>query len=247
MADQHADTVAPSRHTFGSMFAGIGGLDLGLERAGWACRWQVEKDPYCRRVLADHWPAVTRYEDTREVEWSGVERVDLVAAGFPCQPVSQSGLRLAQDDPRWLWPEVERAVRILRPRLVLLENVPGLFTAGFDDVLSDLAALGFDAEWSVLSACTVGAPQMRRRLFLVAYAPGEGLQGLDVQRLAEPVRPASGTVWRGWPPEPEVARMADGIPRRLVLDPVRALGNAVVPQVAELIGAALIDGVDRES
>lgn len=235
-----------SMTTFGSMFAGIGGMDLGLERAGWTCRWQVENNPYCRQVLQAHWPDVLLYEDTREVDWNVVERVDLVAAGFPCQPVSYAGNRAAQDDSRWLWPEVARAVRVLRPRFVLVENVPGLFTAGFDDVLSDLAALGFDAEWSVLSACGVGAPHPRERVFVVAYPPdgyGEG----DVPRHSHPGVPRESRGSRrptggdGWLPEPAMDRVAHGVPSRLVRAPLYALGNAIVPQVAERIGRQLID------
>lgn len=243
------DQIAENGRTFGSMFAGIGGIDLGLERAGWTCRWQVEKDPYCQSVLRAHWPDVTLYEDTREVDWSGVERVELLAAGFPCQPVSYGGKREAQADDRWLWPEVARALRILRPSLVLLENVPGILTAGFDDVLSDLAHLGFDAEWSVLSACTLGAPHPRERLFVVAYAShdhGEGQMPPDpwaavaLQR-AEP-RGSRRPYGDRWLPEPTMDRVAHGIPSRLVRAPLHALGNAVCPPVAEVIGATLIDG-----
>jgi len=158
--------------TFGSLFAGIGGIDLGLERAGWACRWQVEIDPFCNRVLAKHWPDVPRYGDIRAIDWSGVERVDLLAGGFPCQPVSVAGKQLAQADERWLWPEFARAIRELRPRLVLVENVPGLLGAhgGFGDVLGDLAALGYDAEWDCIPAAAVGAPHLRYRVYVVAYA-----------------------------------------------------------------------------
>src|SRR6266576_2094213 len=101
--------------TFGSLFAGIGGLDLGLERAGWTCRWQVEINPFCRRILAQHWPTVERYGDIRTLDLERVERVDLICGGFPCQPVSVAGKRLAQADARWLWPEFSRVVRALRP------------------------------------------------------------------------------------------------------------------------------------
>src|SRR5262245_30804281 len=127
--------------TFGSLFAGIGGLDLGLERAGWTVRWQVEIDPFCQRVLAKHWPAVPRYGDVTTLSLERVERVDLICGGFPCQPVSHAGERLAQDDPRWLWPAFARVVRALRPRLVLVENVTGLLSAGMGDVLRDLAGM----------------------------------------------------------------------------------------------------------
>ena len=158
--------------TFGSLFAGIGGIDLGLERAGWKCRWQVEWDAYCQHVLAHHWPDVPRYGDITAVDWSAVEQVDLIAGGFPCQPISDAGLRLAQADERWLWPEFARAVRALRPKLVLVENVAALLGRGLGDVLGDLSALGYDAEWDCLPAYTVGAPHERDRLWLVAYRDG---------------------------------------------------------------------------
>src|SRR4051812_1350475 len=122
--------MTDERPTFGSLFAGIGGIDLGLERAGWRGRWQVEYEPFCQRVLAKHWPDVTRYGDIHVVDWSRVEPVDLIAGGFPCQPWSSAGSRRGLDDDRWLWPEFERAVRHLRPRYVLVENVPGLLVGG---------------------------------------------------------------------------------------------------------------------
>lgn len=128
--------------TVGSLFSGIGGLDLGLERAGMEVRWQVEIDPYCQRVLAKHWPNVTRYGDIKTIDWTEVEPIDLVCGGFPCQPVSLAGKRRAQDDPRWLWPEFARCLRVLRPRFALLENVPGILTAGFGSVLADWPASG---------------------------------------------------------------------------------------------------------
>lgn len=167
-----------SRPTFLSLFAGIGGLDLALEYHGWRCVGRVEDDPYCDAVLAERWPKVPRWGDIRKVDWDGVVAwtgsVDLVAAGFPCQPTSQAGRRKAQKDPRWLWPEVARCLRHLRPEYVFLENTLGLLSRGIDDVLGDLAALGFDAEWDCWQAADVGAPHERDRVFVLAYANGEG-------------------------------------------------------------------------
>jgi site-specific DNA-cytosine methylase len=161
--------------TFGSLFAGIGGIDLGLERAGWACRWQVEWDDYCQRVLAKHWPDIKRYGDITTVDWSGVEPVDLLAGGFPCQPFSVAGRRKGTDDDRWLWPAFATAIRALRPRLVLVENVPGLLAGhGMGSVLGGLAELGYDAEWDCIPAAAVGAPHLRYRIWIVAYRPELG-------------------------------------------------------------------------
>jgi DNA (cytosine-5)-methyltransferase 1 len=148
--------------TFGSLFAGIGGMDLGLERAGMVCRWQVEIDDYCRRVLAKHWPDVPKYGDIREVTGGELERVDLICGGFPCQDISNAGKRAGIDGERsGLWSEYIRLVRVLRPRYVLVENVAALLGRGIDRVLGDLAASGYDAEWDCIPAAAVGAPHLR--------------------------------------------------------------------------------------
>jgi len=162
--------------TVGSLFSGIGGLDLGLERAGHTVRWQIEADPYCRRVLAQHWPDIPCHHDIKTVTAGDLTPVDLLCGGFPCQPVSHAGLQKGTTDDRWLWPEFYRLIDVLRPRYVLLENVPGLLTANggsaFRGILADLATSGFDAEWDCLPAAAVGAPHLRYRIFLVAYLHG---------------------------------------------------------------------------
>ena len=157
--------------TFGSLFAGIGGIDLGLERAGMTCAWQVEIDPWCRQVLAKHWPDVRRYEDVKSIGSDTLGPVELIAGGFPCQDVSVAGQRVGiRDGTRsGLWSEFHRLVCELRPRYVLVENVPGLFANGMGRVLGDLAASGYDAEWEVLSAADVGAPHLRKRVFITAH------------------------------------------------------------------------------
>lgn len=167
--------------TIGSLFSGIGGLDLGLERAGLGrVVWQAERDTYCQAVLRRHWPNAVIYDDVRRID-ERATRVDVLCGGFPCQPVSLAGARLAQADERWLWPEFVRIARALEPAIVVVENVPGLRSAGLRDVLAGLADLGFDAEWTCLAAGEnpqrphgwphVGAPHERRRLFLVATHP----------------------------------------------------------------------------
>ena len=372
--------------TFGSLFAGIGGIDLGLERAGFACRWQVEWDPFCQHVLAHHWPDVPRHGDIHGVHGQPVcpvadaegratrrrqqqsegrrregspahlgcesclEPVDLIAGGFPCQPVSIAGRQRAQDDDRWLWPEFARAIRELRPRLVLVENVRNLLAVGdggpFGEVLGDLAALGYDAEWDCIPAAAVGAPHLRDRVWIVAHAertelrhepepvargghpsisgddgpprtladasrdgigrpreravdgrPGDGghighdaqqgtmadaesesvgsglrtdgpggigrgrsrdrrgevpdagrerLEGLVEGRAASrPVDgPGDGRDPGWWAVEPDVGRVAHGVPARV--DRLRALGNAVVPQVVEMIGRRMLEFLEPE-
>jgi DNA (cytosine-5)-methyltransferase 1 len=154
--------------TVGSLFAGIGGFDLAAERVGWEIKWQVEIDDYCTKVLEKHWPHVRRYRDIRESR--EYESVAVLCGGFPCQPVSVAGKRRGHKDARWLWPEFSRLIGELRPRYVVVENVPGLFTAGFGTVIGDLAALGYDAEWECLPASAFGAPHRRERVWIVAYS-----------------------------------------------------------------------------
>lgn len=243
-----------------SLFAGIGGLDLGLERAGMRVVGQVEIDPYCRRVLAKHWPDVPQHDDVRTaVDWWMSEqrpRVDVVCGGYPCQPFSTAGKMLASEDPRHLWPAFADVLAELRPRYALLENVPAHLGLGLDQVLADLASLGFDAEWSIVPASAVGAPQRRPRLFVLAYP--EGAERQRRRRLSA----VSSRAWPGsvvadvhrcrahsggqtdtepWVGEPGVRRMGDGIPGRLDRLRLHALGNAVVPQVAEYVGRLIVE------
>ena len=238
---------------FVSLFSGIGGLDLGLERAGWTCVAQVENDPYCRKVLSKHWPEVPKYEDVRDVQGSTLPAAEAIVGGFPCQPVSLVGSRKGQSDPRWLWPEFARLVGEVRPRIAIVENVPGLRTLGGAEVVADLASLGYDARWGSISAAGVGAPHYRERFILVAYGSSErrqqdpygplGHEGPDAWRTPTLDNLASGAApfQRGqeWPPQPEVGGVVDGFPSQV--DQLRGLGNAVVPQVAEWIGRQVAD------
>jgi DNA (cytosine-5)-methyltransferase 1 len=215
----------------GSLFSGIGGLDLGLERAGMQVVWQSEINPYASRVLAKHWPDTPNLGDITRIDWSSVEPVDLICGGYPCQPFSTAshGRRVATN----LWPHYRDAIHNLRPRYVLLENVAAHLGLGFTDVLGDLAGLGFDAEWSVVPACSMGAAHMRRRLFCVAYT-NRRREPASRLHAETPRQPTNGDACRPWPTSPARMGMAHGIPHRV--DRLRALGNAVVPQVAEWIG-----------
>jgi DNA (cytosine-5)-methyltransferase 1 len=232
----------------GSLFSGIGGFDLGLERAGHEIVWQVENEPYCRRVLAKHWPDVPCHSDVHDVGAHNLEEVSVICGGFPCQPVSVAGKQLAQDDERWLWPEFARVIRELRPRYALVENVPGLLVRGMGDVLRDLAELGYDAEWGCVSAASVGAPHLRKRIFIVAHAKvmlcdGSDLHSRSDRNRAPVVQPRDGSSTEApsswWSVEPNVGRVAHGVPNRV--DRLRGLGNAIVPQVAEWIGRRLME------
>jgi DNA (cytosine-5)-methyltransferase 1 len=171
--------------TFGSLFAGIGGFDLGLERAGMVCKWQVEIDDYANRVLEKHWPSVERYRDIRTFPekcqspwlgggWRDKYAVDVICGGFPCQDISYAGRGAGLDGERsGLFFEAIRVVRELQPRAVVLENVAALLTRGLDRVLGTLAEIGYDAEWHCIPAAAVGAPHIRDRVFVLAYASRE--------------------------------------------------------------------------
>lgn len=166
--------------TVGSLFSGIGGFELGLERTGgFKTVWQCEIDEFCQKVLAKHWPDVQRFSDIKEMN-GDVPHVDVICGGFPCQPVSVAGKRKGDCDERWLWPEFFRVVCEVNPTWVLVENVPGLLSADsgriFGGILRDLSRCGYDAEWNIISAANVGAPHLRKRVFIVAYSQRIGLQ-----------------------------------------------------------------------
>jgi DNA (cytosine-5)-methyltransferase 1 len=157
--------------TFGSLFAGIGGFDLGFERAGMTCKWQVEIDDYASRVLAKHWPNVHRERDIRECGKHNLQPVDVICGGFPCQDISYAGLGAGLDGERsGLFFEAIRVVRELQARVVVLENVAALLVRGMDRVLGALAEIGYDAEWHCIPAAAVGAPHIRDRVFVLGHA-----------------------------------------------------------------------------
>lgn len=230
---------------FGSLFAGVGGMDLGLERAGMTCAWQVEIDGFCQRVLAKHWPNVKRYGNIRTLDTGELERVDLICGGFPCQPVSVAGKHLAQADERWLWPEFNRVVSALRPRFVLVENVPGLTSLGLANVLSDLARSGYNAEWDCLAAGYFGAPHLRERIYLLAY-PNEEYGKTRVG----PVSLRQGAVFAGRDCESfpiwlqasdSFIGMDDGVSPAVYTAEGMAYGNAVIPQVVQWLGERIME------
>jgi len=275
--------------TFGSLFAGIGGLDLGFERAGMECRWQVEIDDYCQKILSKHWPDVPKYQDVREVGKENLEPVDLICGGFPCQDISIAGKRRGITGERSrLWKEFARILGELRPRYAVIENVPNLINQGFDVVLIDLAKMGYDVEWGYLSASDFGAMHKRKRMFIIAHnesfrrnndvhtstlrhktfnnRKAGGGKNEDcpiprfitydwlqrVQRFSEKqIQRKQGFSWCkdvrrveelfGRPniPEPLVCRYSDGFPNGV--DRIKALGNAVVPQVAEFVGRCIVE------
>jgi DNA (cytosine-5)-methyltransferase 1 len=311
--------------TVGSLFSGIGGFDLGLERAGMKVIWQSEIDAFACKVLKKHWPDVPNLGDINKIDWTNIERPDVICGGYPCQPFSQAGKRGGNTDPRHLWPAMFNAICNLRPRYALMENVRGHLSMGFGDVLGDLASIGFNAEWQVIPAAAVGAPHKRDRVFIVAYpddarsrtperdvkssgssgkqkrevvsqrgisrrgavvadteskqsdvrqrrndrtqftkqglqtqvrtsrtkmADTNGAGGWGVGSLSDGreivfgqqnyLRGKNGDASRAWwKVEPDVGRVANGVSDRV--DKLRGLGNAIVPQVAELVGALVVE------
>jgi DNA (cytosine-5)-methyltransferase 1 len=258
--------------TVGSLFAGIGGFDLAFEREGYDVAWQVEIDSYCQRVLEKHWPDVPRYDDVRDCGLHNLEPVDVIAGGFPCTDIScagnQAGLNGEQSS---LWWQMHRIIGELRPRFAVVENVANLLHTGIEQVCGSLAEIGYDAEWHVISAADVGAPHLRKRIWLVAdanrahgirpqhevlpgrhAADGGGQDVADADGVAWPecdVGPEAGfqaplrhdalrhRISGGWKTEPELGRVADGVPARV--DRLRGLGNAIVPQIAQHIARTL--------
>jgi DNA (cytosine-5)-methyltransferase 1 len=286
------------------LFSGIGGFSLGLERTGgFRTVAFCEIDPYCRRVLAKHWPDVPVLGDVRiitreslaatlvdtDCNDGGARRtrrpdpaskgqcfaerplsIDVICGGFPCQDISVAGKGAGLAGSRsGLWKEYARIIGEVRPRYVIVENVSALLSRGLGDVLGDLAALGYDAEWHCIPASAVGAPHRRDRIWIVAYADcgrwqagcnlpraghgcaapasggdvirdadgsglaiGQSIRRNDVEKFAATV----GADW--WAIEPDVGRVAHGVPARV--DRLRALGNAVVPQIPEIIGRAIL-------
>ena len=208
------------------------------------CLWQSEIDEHASLVLTNHWPDVPNLGDIAQIDWTTVERPDLICGGYPCQPFSSAGLGLGADDERYLWPYFADALRVLRPEFALLENVPRHLRLGFDVVLSDLAELGYDATWSIVSACSVGAPHMRRRLFCLAHPPSFRWGGWGGQESeAQSGKPQGSDTETFWTTvcQPEDIGLAHGVPTKLDRCRLKEHGNAVVPQVAEWVGRCILE------
>ena len=252
------------------LFSGIGGFSLGLHWAGMRTVAFCERDPWCRRILARHWPGVPLYDDVcrltaERLRADGVNAPDLVCGGFPCQDVSAAGNGGGLDGAHsGLWHEMERLVAELRPGWVVAENSPALRVRGADRVCAGLEALGYACWPLVVGAAHAGAPHLRERVFVVAHGHATGNLGHRgagtvvahaagarlAEREPEPASPAPCLLASRpgrWPPPPRIRRVADGVPRGMDrrVDRVRALGNAVVPQVAEMVGRAVLHAASR--
>ncbi len=270
------------------LFAGIGGIGLGLERTGgFKVHWQVEIEPYAQKVLQKNWPDAYLHDDVKTFPPADLHcDADVIAGGFPCQDISTAGKGEGLKGERsGLFFEVVRIAKELKPRWILLENVAALLVRGLDRVLIALAEIGYDAQWHCVPASAVGAPHRRNRIFILAhpnsddwrrrYSPKShsGETRLEPRRSGKrqfkqethsalahphcirqqgvPEKPVfrfqdvsrefmrgSENLRRFWAVEPSVGRVAYGVPRRL--DRIRCLGNAVVPQVAQILGEYIL-------
>lgn len=270
-----------------SLFSGIGGFDLAAKWMGWNNIAHVEKNEYCRKILNKHFPKSQSYEDIKEFDGTKYRgSIDIISGGFPCQPFSVAGNQKSKDDDRYLWPEMLRIIREIKPRWIVGENVPGIIKLALDDVLASLEAEGYTCWTFVIPACAVGAWHRRDRVWIVSHrneigcnngehpikerpvcikdvwedkednqargkreyragtfskattnASGSrrknGVYGKEqasegkAGKLGNGGRECNGGAY--WRTEPGVGRVVNGVPLRV--DRIKALGNAVVPQV----------------
>jgi DNA (cytosine-5)-methyltransferase 1 len=160
----------------GSLCSGYGGLDMAVEAFyGAETAFMCDIDKYASIVIKERW-GVPNLGDMKQVDWSNVEPVDILTAGYPCQPFSIAGQRKGAADERHLWPYIKEIISKLQPKRVILENVRGHLTLGFKEVLQDLTEIGYDAKWAIVRASDVGAPHQRARLFVIAYPSCERCQ-----------------------------------------------------------------------
>ena len=275
------------------LFSGIGGFSLGLERAGFKTVAFCEIEPFCQKVLKKHWPEVPIFEDVtalnKETLHAAGITVDVICGGFPCQDISFAGKGAGLEGERsGLWREFARLIGELRPRYVIVENVAALLSRGFEQVLGDLASLGYDAEWHCIPASAIGAVHHRDRIWIIAYTNDQtqsafskhdeksvlsqtsNLSNANNKRVRRRDLRASKTCktfsnsngaqfkrrWVSrrtlteysntcsnswWEIEPNVDRVAYGVPNWT--HRLKALGNAVVPQIPELIGRAIMQQI----
>lgn len=243
-----------------SLFSGIGGLDIAAEWAGFKTVAFCERDKFCKSVLAARWPGIQIEDDVIKIKGDGFGKLQLVHGGFPCQPFSTGGKRLGKADDRYLWPEMFRVVREAKPDWVVAENVAHFARMALDDVLTDLESEGYETWAFVSPACAVNAPHRRDRLWIVANLASKrcdqwadcggerSLHDYEKRDAAKAHANRPQLLSQSWPVDPDSGwrsylalcrGMADGVPARL--DRLRALGNAVVPQQAYPIFAAIAE------
>ncbi|KAB2798957.1 DNA (cytosine-5-)-methyltransferase [Brucella anthropi] len=247
------------------LFSGVGGFSLGLERSGgFETVAFCEIDQFATDVLSAHWPRVRIYDDVTKLTAERIYRdnigpVNVICGGFPCQDASVAnveGMGTA-GDRTGLFSEIIRLAREIGPdlRCIIMENVPNLLNRGFGDILSALAEIGFDAEWGCISAAEVGAPHRRERLWIVAYPERKGREGSQSLRgtlsraeasLTQHGNKAFGS-WGSLVASQSVLRGVDGLSVAMERRRLHQIGNAVTPEIPELIGRSIIDGLERSN
>ena len=273
--------------THGSLFSGIGGIDLGFEWAGIETKWQVEIDDYCRKLLSKRFPDAKQFKDIRDIyrftdeyrdvygdrevmwcdrhdldfadcecvgcsQWDDeMEPVDIISGGFPCQDISIAGKGAGIEGERsGLWAELHRVISELRPRFAFIENVPMLTIRGGTRVISDLAEIGYDAEWQIVGADDVGAWHRRKRIWIVAYPQdircrnsinAKSSKNIEWDFMAQLSTPRSSFInkekFYKKICSSKFIRNINGIPKRV--DRLKGIGNAVVPHIPYIIGKRL--------
>jgi DNA (cytosine-5)-methyltransferase 1 len=216
------------------LFSGIGGFALaakwvgGIETVAFS-----EIDPYCCKVLEKNFPGVKNYGDIRNVKEKDVW---LLTGGFPCQPFSISGKRRGKEDDRYLWPEMFGVIREAKPTWIICENVLNFVNMEFEQTITDLESENYETQTFIVPAVSLDAPHQRKRVWIVAYSNGEGLEGWKEHWKNKSEwfsGKGSESNTTNWNPEPELGRVANGISNRM--DRLKGLGNAIVPQIAKVI------------
>ena len=218
------------------LFSGIGGFALAAKWNGYRTVGFCDNEPYAQAVLKKHWPEVPCHKDIREVRGELYAGVTLLTGGFPCQPFSVAGKQRGKDDDRYLWPEMLRIIQEARPTWIIGENVAGIVNLALDQVCADLEDQGYEVEPIIIPACSVDAPHRRNRVWIVANSNNKGSQGYWGSKECSDkfiIGKSCSSKQEEWISEPRVGRVAHGIPNRVVR--LKALGNAIVPQVASEI------------
>ncbi|MES2395067.1 MAG: DNA (cytosine-5-)-methyltransferase [Bacteroidota bacterium] len=233
-----------------SLFSGIGGFDLAAKWMGWQNIFQVEIDPFCIKVLKKIFPKVKRYADIKKIIPSNYTgRIDILTGGFPCQPFSQAGSRRGKEDDRYLWPEMLRIIRIIKPTWIIAENVSGILTIEnglvFEQVCFDLEATGYEVQPLIIPACSVNAPHKRQRIWFMAHANCDNDKYQDRKIMAKKKdqstknrsensaagKPGRAIYDKNWLKiGTKICRNDDGLPFKS--HRLKALGNSIVPQIA---------------
>ena len=238
------------------LFSGIGGFSYAAEVlvGGYKTIGFCEYDKKCQEVLKLRFPGVPIYPDIRELNEETLSKIhaNIITGGYPCQPFSQAGKRGGEDDDRHLWPEMCRIISIVKPKYVICENVSGHISMGLDSVLFDLESEGYGWEAFIIPACALNAPHRRDRIWIIANNNGELLrqQQKPITGSGDTAKPSGNGgkesmahpqgsgIGGAWATEPGMGRVANGIPARV--DRLKGLGNAVVPQIPEILGKMIM-------